>query len=174
MCCNTPLRTGHLRYTALVLPSLHSPAPDFVLLDQDEEERSLSDLKGRWVLLYFYPKDDTPGCTTEACGMRDAIKKFAAKNCAVWGISTDSVKSHKKFEKKYKLSFPLLADEEKKVVQAYGVWQEKSFMGKKYMGIVRTSFLIDPEGKIAKIYPTVTPEEHAKEVLADLTQNPHG
>mgnify|MGYP003394275772 CR=1 FL=1 len=151
---------------------LHATAPDFALPDQDEEERRLSDLLGRWVLLYFYPKDDTPGCTTEACGMRDYIKKFALKNCAVWGISTDSITSHKKFEKKYKLSFPLLADEEKKVVQAYGVWQEKSFMGKKYMGIVRTSFLINPEGKIAKIYASVSPEEHAKEVIADLTQKP--
>lgn len=143
-------------------------APDFTLQDQHGSDRSLGMYAGQWVLLYFYPKDDTPGCTKEACGLQSrltAIKKLKAE---VLGVSKDSVKSHQKFAKRYKLEFPLLADEETKVCQAYGVWQEKSFMGKKYMGILRASFLIDPKGKIATVYPEVDPEEHAGEIMDDL------
>lgn len=145
-------------------------APDFTLPDQDGKKHKLSDYKGQWVLLYFYPKDDTPGCTTEACSMRDNLPKFTKTKAKVFGISVDSVASHKKFVDKYKLSFTLLADEDKKVVEKYGVWQEKSMYGKKYMGTVRDSFLINPDGKIAKIYHKVKPEQHAEEVLTDLKE----
>lgn len=123
-----------------------------------------------WLLLYFYPKDDTPGCTKEACGLRDWFGKYEKAGCRVVGISADSSASHEKFAKRYKLPFMLLSDEEKVAIQAYGVWQQKSFMGKKYMGIVRMSYLIDPKGNIAKVYPEVSPEEHAQEVLKDLAE----
>jgi len=145
-----------------------SLAPNFTLLDQSGTPQSLSDFRGEWVLLYFYPKDDTPGCTREACMIRDNFPEFKKLKLRVFGISIDSVKSHKKFGEKYKLPFTLLADDEKKVVNAYGVWAKKKFMGREYMGILRTSFLIDPKGKIAKIYEQVRPAEHAEEVLRDL------
>lgn len=143
-------------------------APDFKLPDQDGVVRKLSDYRGRWVLLYFYPKDDTPGCTAEACTLRDNFPKFKNSEAIVLGISVDSVASHKKFEQKYKLPFTLLADEGKTVVEKYGVWAEKNMYGRKYMGTLRTSFLIDPAGKIAKIYEKVKPADHAAAVLADL------
>ncbi|MBI3633147.1 MAG: thioredoxin-dependent thiol peroxidase [Candidatus Vogelbacteria bacterium] len=143
-------------------------APEFKLQDQNGKLHSLSDYGGKWVLLYFYPKDDTPGCTKEACMIRDDFFNFEKISTVVLGVSTDSVKSHKKFEEKYHLPFTLLADEEKDVVNKYGVWAEKKFMGRKYMGTLRTSFLIDPKGKIAKIYENVKPIEHAAEVLRDL------
>ena len=136
--------------------------------DQDGKKHSLSDYGGKWVLVYFYPKDDTPGCTKEACAIRDDIPRFDKLKVKVLGISVDSVKSHKKFAEKYDLPFTLLADEKKEVVKKYNVWQKKEFMGKEYMGTVRTSFLIDPAGKIAKIYEAVKPETHAEEVLSDL------
>lgn len=145
-------------------------APDFSLPDQDGKKHKLSDYAGQWVLLYFYPKDDTPGCTKEACSMRDNLPKFAKIKAKIFGISVDSVASHKKFAEKYKLPFTLLADEDKNVVEKYGVWQEKSMYGRKYMGTVRDSFLIDPQGKIAKIYNKVKPEQHAQEVLTDLKE----
>ena len=145
-------------------------APDFALPDQKGEVRRLSDFRGRWVVLYFYPKDNTPGCTKEACGFRDLFPKFQRRKVAVIGISTDSVRSHQKFAEKYGLPFFLLADEEKAVVRAYGVWGQKSFMGRTKMGTHRTSFLVDPEGRIAKIYERVKPETHAEEVLRDLEQ----
>ncbi len=129
---------------------------------------SLKDERGRWVLLYFYPKDMTPGCTKEACAVRDTFPSFEKLNAVVWGVSADSVESHKKFAESCNLRFPLLADTEKKAIEAYGVWQEKNMMGRKYMGIVRSSFLIDPEGNIAKVYEKVKPEIHAEEVLSDL------
>jgi len=144
-------------------------APDFSLPDQEGRVHRLSDYRGRWVFLYFYPKDDTPGCTKEACGVRDHFPKFGRKDAVVFGISADPMESHKRFAQKFKLPFPLLADTEKKMIQAYGAWGQKSFMGKTYMGIQRTSFLINPKGKIAKIYEKVKPEIHAEEVLADLT-----
>ena len=143
-------------------------APGFTLPDQEGKEHSLSQYKGSWVLVYFYPKDDTPGCTREACALRDHLPKFGRLKALVFGVSADSVASHKKFAQKFKLPFPLLADGEKKVIQAYGVWGEKQFMGKKYFGIHRSSFLIDPKGKIAKVYEKVKPEVHAEEVLRDL------
>jgi peroxiredoxin Q/BCP len=143
-------------------------APDFTLPDQDGQEHSLSQYRGQWVLLYFYPKDDTPGCTKEACSIRDAFPNFQALNIMVLGVSVDSVESHKKFAEKYKLPFTLLSDEHKKVVSHYGVWGEKKFMGREHDGTIRSSFLIDPTGTIEKIYTDVKPEKHAEEVLRDL------
>lgn len=140
-------------------------APDFILLDEDGKNRKLAEYKGKWVLLYFYPKDDTPGCVKEACGIRDRLPSFKESGLTVIGVSVDSVESHKKFKEKYKLPFTLLSDQEKKVVSAYGVWGKKKFMGKEYFGTRRTSFLIDPQGRIRKIYENVNPETHAEEVL---------
>lgn len=145
-------------------------APTFMLPDQDGKPHQLADWKGKWLLLYFYPKDDTPGCTTEACTLQERLPDLGKAGLAVAGISVDSVQSHRKFADKYKLSFPLLADETKKVVQEYGVWGKKKYMGKEYLGITRSSFLIDPEGRIAKIYPKVDPAVHAEEVATDLQQ----
>ena len=151
-----------------MIPKANSIAPDFTLLDQDAKEHSLSDYKGQWVLLYFYPKDDTPGCTKEACAIRDAFPNFGKLNVKVLGVSVDSIASHKKFAEKYGLPFTLLADTDKKVVDLYGVWAKKKFMGKEYDGTLRTSFLINSDGKIAKTYKGVKPEIHAEEVLGDL------
>jgi peroxiredoxin Q/BCP len=143
-------------------------AIDFVLPDQNGKLHKLSDYKGKWILLYFYPKDDTPGCTKEACAIRDAFPNFKKLKITVFGISVDSVESHKKFAQKYDLPFILLSDEKKEVVKKYGVWGKKAFMGKTFMGTKRTSFLINPEFKIVKIYENVKPEIHAEEVLKDL------
>ena len=145
-------------------------APEFNLPDQEGKMHSLKDLKGKFVLLYFYPKDDTPGCTKEACTIRDNYSAFKKMDLVVLGVSADSPKSHAKFADKYKLPFPLLADEKKEVIEAYGVWAKKKFMGREYMGILRNSFLIGPDGKIAKIYEGVKPAEHAEEVLTDTKQ----
>src|SRR5579872_618588 len=139
-------------------------APDFTLPDQNGEEHKLSDYKGKWVLLYFYPKDDTTGCTKEACTIAEQFPNFKKLKVAVVGVSIDSVTSHKKFVEKYSLPFTLLADTEKKVVNLYDVWGEKSMYGRTYMGTFRTSYLIDPEGKIAKVYEKVKPDIHAEEV----------
>lgn len=143
-------------------------APDFVLPDQNGIAHRLSEYRGRWVLLYFYPKDDTPQCTKEACAIRDKFPAFGKLGAQVFGVSVDSAASHARFAEKYQLSFPLLADREKKVVELYGVWGKKKFMGREFMGKRRTSFLIDPAGRIAKVYDKVEPETHAEEVLADL------
>jgi peroxiredoxin Q/BCP len=143
-------------------------APVFSLPDQDGTTHKLADYRGQWVLVYFYPKDDTPGCTTEACGFRDNLPRFTDSNVVVLGISTDSVKSHKKFAEKHGLPFTLLSDEDKKVVEAYKVWGEKKFMGRTYMGTNRMSFLVNPEGKLVKIYEKVKPADHPTEVLADV------
>ena len=143
-------------------------APPFTVLTNGGGTVSLSDYKGKPVILYFYPKDDTPGCTKEACAFRDHFSAFKKKGAVVLGVSTDPVKSHDKFVEKFKLPFTLLADEDKKIVEAYGVWGEKSFMGRKYMGTFRVTFLIGADGRIKKIWPTVKPEEHAEEVLAAL------
>lgn len=132
--------------------------------------RESKDYLGKWVLLYFYPKDDTPGCTIEACTIRDQFKDFKKIGAVVIGISTDSVKSHKKFADAYELPFTLLADEQKEMVGEYGVFGEKKFMGRTYMGTKRTSFLIDPSGKVAKVYEKVKPAEHAAEVIKDLKE----
>ncbi len=143
-------------------------APDFKAPDQNGEEHKLSDYRGKWVLIYFYPKDDTPGCTKEACSIRDTWPEFRKLNIKVFGVSIQDEKSHKKFQEKYDLPFTLLADPEKKIVKKYGVWAEKSLYGRKYMGTLRNSFLINPEGKILKIYEKVNPVSHVSEVLEDL------
>lgn len=151
-----------------MIPVPGSLAPDFTLLDQDGVAHTLSEYQGKRVLLYFYPKDDTPGCTKEACMLRDALPDFTKLDAVVFGVSADSVKSHKKFAEKYGLPFTLLADENKEVVNAYGVWGKKKMMGREYDGIFRTSFLIAPTGTIEKVYENVKPEVHAAEVLRDL------
>ncbi len=147
--------------------SAGNKAPDFSLPDQDGKIHALKDYAGKVVLLYFYPKDDTPGCTVEACTIRDSWGKFKKAGVVVLGMSVDTVVKHKKFADKYELPFTLLADVEKEVVNAYGVWAKKKFMGREYMGIKRWSFLIGADGKILKIYEDVKPSDHADEVLAD-------
>lgn len=143
-------------------------APAFTAATNGGDSVSLSDFKGKQVVLYFYPRDDTPGCTKEACAFRDAFAEFHKKKAVVLGVSIDTVKAHDKFVAKFKLPFSLLADEDKRIVEAYGVWGQKSFMGRKYMGIHRVTFLIGADGRIKKIWPLVKPEEHADEVLAAL------
>jgi thioredoxin-dependent peroxiredoxin len=140
-------------------------APSFTGKDQDGKTVKLSDYKGKRVVLYFYPKDDTPGCTKEACSFRDADQTFAKKGIKVFGVSTDSEKSHQKFISKFQLPFDLLADTDKKIVESYGVWGEKSMYGKKYMGTIRKTFLIDESGKIVRVFDKVNVAEHADEVL---------
>ena len=144
-------------------------APDFELPDQDGKLHKLSDYSGKYVLLYFYPKDFTPGCTTEACELRDNFGDFENLGVKVFGVSTDSVESHERFVERHKLPFTLLADENKKVVKLYGVWKPKKIFGREFLGTHRTSFLIDPNGKIAKIYERVKPQIHAEEVLKDAS-----
>ena len=143
-------------------------APSFTLPDQNGAKHKLSDQKGSWVLLYFYPKDDTPGCTKEACSIRDNWSAFKKLGVMVFGVSADPVAKHKKFVDKYELPFTLLSDEEKEMLEAYGVWGKKKFMGREYMGIQRASYLIDPKGTIVKVYPKVKAAGHAQEVLNDL------
>lgn len=143
-------------------------APAFTASTSGGGRVSLADFKGHDVILYFYPRDDTPGCTKEACAFRDHFAEFKKKGAVVLGVSTDPVKSHDKFVAKFKLPFTLLADEDKAIVEAYGVWGQKSFMGRKYLGTHRVTFLIGPDGKIKKIWPTVKPEAHAEEILAAL------
>ena len=145
-----------------------SKAPDFELLDQDGRLHKLSDYKGRKIVLYFYPKDSTPGCTIEACNFRNDEALYKKKGAVILGISTDDVKSHRKFADKYKLPFTLLADPEKTVVNAYGVWKEKSFIGRKYMGTSRETFIIDEKGKIIKHFDDVKIKNHSKDILALL------
>jgi len=145
-------------------------APAIKLKNQDGEIISLSDLKGKPVVLYFYPKDDTSGCTKEACNFRDEFPKFGKLNAEIIGISADSVDSHKKFADKYKLPFNLLADEKKEIVEKYGVWKEKNMYGRKYMGIERTTFIIDANGKISKIFPKVKVDDHNKEIMDALKE----
>lgn len=143
-------------------------APDFELPDQAGKTHKLSDYLGQTILLYFYPKDNTPGCTAEACQIRDSFPKFSDVNTQVLGISTDSIESHNKFAQKYKLPFTLLADVKKEVVKSYGVYKPKKLFGKEFLGTTRTSFLIGKSGKIAKIYEKVKPAIHTEEVLGDL------
>ncbi len=143
-------------------------APSFTAATSGGGKISLADCKGQNVVLYFYPRDDTPGCTKEACSFRDNFAEFKRRGVVVLGVSTDPVKSHDKFTEKFKLPFTLLADDDKKIVQAYGVWGEKKFMGRKHMGTHRVTFLIGEDGKIKKIWPKVKPDEHVAEVLAVL------
>lgn len=143
-------------------------AKDFFLKDQKGKLHKLSDYKGKWVVLYFYPKDDTPGCTKEACGFRDAIEEFKKKNAVVLGISKDSVDSHKKFSDKYHLNFSILSDIEKKVIQDYDSWGEKKFLGKTFMGTLRNTYLINPKGMIVKKFEKVNPLTHPQEILKEI------
>lgn len=143
-------------------------APAFSLPADDGSTVALKDLKGKKVVLYFYPKDDTSGCTTEACEFRDTWTSVRKKGAVVLGVSPDGVKSHGKFKQKYELPFPLLADEDHAVAEAYGVWGEKSMYGRKYFGILRTTFVIDEAGRVAKVFEKVKPKGHAAEVLAAL------
>jgi peroxiredoxin Q/BCP len=143
-------------------------APEFTAMTQDGKTVSLAELRGKHVVLYFYPRDDTPGCTKEACGFRDAFSELTAKGAVVLGVSTDPAKAHAKFAAKYKLPFALLVDEEKQIVNSYGVWGEKRFMGRKYQGTHRVTFLIGPDGRIKQIWPGVKPDEHAEEVLSAI------
>lgn len=144
------------------------PAPDFELVDDSGIKRKLSDFRGQAVVLYFYPKDDTPGCTTEACAFRDNYSSYTEAGVAILGVSPDSPKSHAKFKLKYNLPFPLLADEGHIVCELYGVWGPKKMMGRSYEGVHRTTFLIDPDGMIRKVFENVSPAGHSAEVLAAL------
>jgi peroxiredoxin Q/BCP len=150
-------------------PQEGEKAPDFTANDQNGQTVSLSDFKGKDVILYFYPKDDTPGCTAEACSFRDNYQSLLSKGFAVIGVSIDDEKSHKKFEKKYSLPFPLIADPDKKIVEEYGLWVEKNMYGKKYMGTARTTFLIGPDGIIKKVIEKVDTANSSQQVL-DLLQ----
>lgn len=145
-------------------------APDFTLLDQNKDSHTLSDYFGNWILIYFYPKDDTPGCTKEACGIRDNYKTFKKEGIKVFGISKDTSSKHKKFAEKYQLPFTLLSDKEKEICELYDILLLKKMFGKEYMGIGRMSYLISPDGKIAKVYGKVKPAEHAEEILEDIKE----
>jgi len=149
-------------------PTVGTRAPNFKLPASTEETISLADYKGQRVVLYFYPRADTPGCTKEACGFRDAIAGYKKLGVPVFGVSPDPVTDVKKFAEKFKLNFPLLADEDHAVCENYGVWQEKSMYGKKYMGAARMTFIIGPDGKIEHVFEKVKPEGHDQEVLAYL------
>lgn len=143
-------------------------APDFTLLSDKKESVTLSNLRGKKVVLYFYPKDDTSGCTKEACGFRDNLPKIETQKAAILGVSPDSVESHQKFIKKYNLNFTLLSDPDHKIAEDYGVWGEKSMYGKTYWGILRTTFIIDEHGKIVRIFEKVKVDGHAEEILDSL------
>jgi len=143
-------------------------ASNFSLQDQDGKTHSLNDYKGKWVVVYFYPKDDTPGCTTEACSFRDEYSYIQENGAVVLGISKDSVASHKKFATKYNLNFPLLSDESLDIIKAYNAYGERSMYGRKFMGVIRSTFLINPEGQIVKEYSEVTPKDHAVQIVKDL------
>lgn len=156
----------------MAIPTVGSKAPDFKLPASNGQTIALKDLKGKNVVLYFYPKDDTPGCTVEACGFRDAAKNIEKFNTVLLGASPDNLKSHDKFIQKFNLPFILLSDEDKKLCEAYGVWVEKSMYGKKYMGVARTTFIIDKEGRIAKVFEKVTPQGHEQEVIDTLKSLP--
>ena len=148
----------------------HKPAPDFTLEDQEGKKHSLTDYRGKWVVLYFYPKDMTPGCTVEACSFRDSESRITAKGAVVLGVSADTVKSHGKFAKAFKLPFPILSDEGNVISRAYGSYGQKKFMGRNYEGIYRNTYLINPEGEVAKVYEGVKVKVHVDEVLKDLEE----
>ena len=152
----------------MTIPKEGNKAPDFNLHSSNGGNIALKDLKGKNVVVYFYPKDNTPGCTVEACGLRDSFKEIEKLNTVILGISPDSLGSHENFINKFQLPFLLLADENKKMCQVYGVWVEKSMYGKKYMGVARTTFIIDKNGKIAKVFEKVKPEGHNQEIIAAL------
>ena len=145
-------------------------APDFILIDDTGATRRLSDYRGQTIVLYFYPKDDTPGCTTEACNFRDDYSAYVEAGVTILGVSPDQPKSHAKFKQKYELPFPLLADEQHAVCEAYEVWGKKKFMGREYMGVARTTFVVAPDGKIKKVFSDVKPAGHSAEVLAAVRE----
>lgn len=145
-------------------------APSFCLSDTDGKEHCLKDYKGKWVVLYFYPRDNTPGCTREACDFRDAKSRWSRRKAVVLGVSADSAKSHEKFRTKYDLNFPLLVDADAEVAKKYGVWQKKSMYGKLFYGLVRSTFVIDPDGKIARAYYKVKVDGHVDDVLDTLSE----
>lgn len=143
-------------------------APSFTLPDQDGQNRSLIEFAGKWVVLYFYPKDDTPGCTKEACTIAEVYNDFAALGAVVLGVSADSPESHKKFREKYNLPFTLLSDPTVKMIQSYKAWKRKMMFGRKFLGIQRMTYIINPSGEIVKVYPKADPASHALELLSDL------
>lgn len=145
-------------------------AIEFSLPDQNNELHSLKQYKGKWVVLYFYPKDDTPGCTKEACGFRDSFHELQKLGVVILGVSKDTVKSHQKFAQKYDLNFPILSDINHEVIEKYGAWGEKKFMGRVYNGIFRKTYLINPEGQIVKEYEKVNPLIHAQELITDIKE----
>jgi peroxiredoxin Q/BCP len=154
---------------ARTIPQAGQEAPDVALPDESKTVHRLADQKGRWTILYFYPEDDTSGCTTEACQFRDLHEDIVASDADVWGVSPDGAASHERFKTKYGLPFTLLSDEDHAVASRYGAWAMKQNYGKSYMGIVRSSFLIDPDGRIAKVWPKVKADGHAAEVMQALT-----
>lgn len=143
-------------------------APEFSLPDQEGKTHSLKDYKGKKVVLYFYPKDDTPGCTKEACNFRDDYTKIKKLGAIILGVSKDKVSSHKKFSEKYELPFPLLSDESTEMIKSYDAWKPKKFMGREFLGVVRITYIIDEKGKISHVFPQVKPDVHSKEVIAAL------
>lgn len=145
-------------------------APDFVLPDENGDERKLSEYRGKPLVLYFYPKDDTPGCTTEACNFRDDYSQYEQAGVEILGVSPDSPEKHSKFKKKYQLPFTLLADEDHTVCELYGVWGKKRFRGREYMGVLRTTYLIDSKGEIVKVFENVKPSDHSSEVIEALAE----
>jgi peroxiredoxin Q/BCP len=154
----------------LAAPAEGDQAPDFTLPDQHGEDVSLADLRGGWVVLYFYPKADTPGCTTQACGVRDRSAEYEKAGARVLGVSPDEVGAVAKFDDKFGLGFTLLADADHSVAEQYGVWVEKNMYGRKYWGVQRSTFLIDPDGKVAKVFPKVQPKQHDDLVLGALAE----
>lgn len=155
----------------MTMPAVETEAPAFELKEQSGEAVRLRDLKGQWVVLYFYPKDDTPGCTKEACNFRDNHGAIHATGAVVLGVSGDSEASHQKFKEKYELPFSLLADPGNEVARAYGAWGTKQNYGRTYEGIIRSTFIIDPAGRVAKVWGKVKPDQHGAEVLKWLSQN---
>ena len=152
------------------MPRVGDEAPDFTLTDDTGQPRTLSEQRGHWVLLFFYPKDDTPGCTREACALRDADPEMQAMGARTWGISILGSGSKAAFKAKYGLPFTLLADEDHRVAEAYGAWSQKTNYGKTYWGVQRASFLVDPSGRLARVWPKVDPDSHAADVLAALAE----
>jgi len=154
----------------MTMPSVGDPAPEVALPDETGTIHRLSERRGEWTVLYFYPRDDTPGCTVEACEFRDANETIEDRGAAVWGVSPQSGRSKKAFREKFNLPFTLLADEEHEAAEAYGSWVEKQNYGKTYMGTARTTFLVDPDGRVARVWAKVKPEGHAADVLAALDE----
>ncbi len=149
---------------------LNTKAPDFEAQDQDGKRHRLTDYLGKWVILYFYPKDNTPGCTKEACNFRDSYHELQNMGVVIFGVSKDSAQSHIKFSQKHNLNFPLLIDEDKKIINSYFAWGVKKFMGREFEGVKRMTYLINPKGEIVKIYEKVNPIKHVGEIIKDLNK----